>query len=159
MGTGIHPRVTESTLKQVKEHIDFIYEITNTMNGYTGSISGNGTRFRHIVRIMVERDILSKTQADRRTWRYKWKSPLAPTKVLYGSIAPEMVSRERAWQKKSLDNKKAKPAVETPEPLENTTKDNPLNKYSIDELWGELKRRGCCIEGNKLALKTVKYFE
>lgn len=168
--------VANSTMKIVREKVDFIYGITSTPDGYTGSMSHNGSRFSAIVAILIKRGILLRSgHVNNPT--YKWFNPnMSPTKTLYQSIAAEMVARERksvmnsykrkkkreeeekraaAIEKEKQEAKIAEPepkAVEEPQP-------NPLAEYTIQQLWDELKSRGVCIEDGKLAIKTVQFFD
>ena len=105
-----------NTLKQVREKVDFIYELTSSEGGYTGSMSNSGTRFKHITTIMVKRGILIKSGTQLHP-NYRWnENAMAPTDNLYKSIAKEMVKTEREWS------------------MRNRTKNTGEKKESLEEV-------------------------
>lgn len=164
--------VANSTMKIVREKVDFIFELTNTENGYTGSLhAGYGTRFSEVATILTRRGCILKSGHTNNP-NYKWFNPtVAPTKNFYLSIAKEMVAKERErtsnWYKKHKKKTEAAKPVEEPAPAVAKEVEPPvvrfkrdsLHSYSIQELWNELKSRGCYIADGKLAQGVVTYFD
>lgn len=156
--------ISPETLRKVKEVIVTVYELTNTEEGYRGSMHTSGTRFSLIVTILTKRGILIKGGSPTSPV-YKWFNPAqAPTKNLYKSVGSELVLKERSYGKKCYQNKRKKQegsskTEEAPAQVEAVVSDSrSLDMYSVQELWDELKRRGCYIEDNKLAVKTIQFF-
>lgn len=155
-------------LKNVRDAIELIYGITQ--EEYYGGFKHEKETLRRVATILVKRGSLIKT-GERRWATYKW-NPVAmkPTKVFIASVAEELMELRRSENRKSFDKRQAKK-------LENNTEmeqinierekqeagvvvDNPtIEKYTIEELWAEIKRRGVIIEDNRLALHTVTYFD
>ena len=116
--------------------------------------------------------------------RYQWVAAMAPTKVLYGSVTQELADRNREEKKRYYGKLKAKTSapnsdndaeeavqkavdedhsekvqaeeVETFEPEGQSGREyiDPLDAYTIEELWRAIKRRGGRIEGGQLAITT-----
>lgn len=116
--------------------------------------------------------------------RYKWAAAMAPTKVLYGSVTQELADRNREEKKRYYGKLKAKTSaqnsdndaeeavqkavdeapgekvqaegVETFEPEDQGGREHidPLDAYTIEELWRAIKRRGGYIDGGQLAFTT-----
>ena len=167
----------------VKETIDFMYEmLIQHPNGTEFNASTLGNTPSRIVSLLVERNIIERTTVfskDGRKFRYKWVATMAPTKVLYGSIAQQLrdwqEARNKSYNAKKKDKQvepaKEEPILTTDEPriekdadtiineLAEAAKRNPLEIYGIDELWDELKRRGCYIEDNHLVLVKKVVFD
>lgn len=164
--------LSSKTLKQFKEIVDYIYEAT--IVGHVGKFTG-GTRLQCSVREMVKRGILLRTfENGLLIPTYKWFNPAThPTETLYRSIAGAIVLTERKYAKTANANRKAKAAKkaegivtdiispDTRQPVVNEalSNDNPLEDYSVQMLWDELRRRGCTIENNKLVLIKKEVFE
>lgn len=73
--------ISPSTLRKVKEVIVTVYELTNTEEGYRGSMHNSGTRFSLIVTILTKRGILIKGGSPTSPV-YKWFNPAqAPTNI------------------------------------------------------------------------------
>lgn len=163
--------VARSTMKIVREKVDRIYELTSTDDGFTGSLhSGYGTRFSSVATILLRRGVITKSgHANNPT--YKWFNPaVVPTKNFYLSVAQEMVAKERErtnnWYKKNRKKATAQPPAEpAPEaaPQESAPlvriKPDVLHNFSIQELWDELKSRGCYAVEGRLAQGVVTYFD
>ena len=116
--------------------------------------------------------------------RYQWVAAMAPTKVLYGSVTQELADWNREEKKRWYDKKRAKRSVsmadgvveeavqkavdedpsekaqaeggETFEPEDQSGREyiDPLDAYTIEELWRAIKRRGGYIDGGQLAFTT-----
>lgn len=152
-------QVSTEFLKKVKNAIELIYEITQ--EEYHGGFKNEKTLIRKVATAMVKKGSVIKT-GDRRSATYKW-NPIAmkPTNLFIATIAEEIVEQRRKkwnnWNKKkdnqqiinemnNNDNEKkdACMVVETPS----------IEKYTIEELWYEIKRKGGYIKDNKLAYTT-----
>ena len=157
-----------STMKTIKEKVDFIYELTSTPEGYSGSLHNNGVLFSYVATILLKRGILIKSGPFKNP-NYKWFNPaMVPTKNLYKTIAVEVIEKERVYYNNSRNKQRnSKASAPAPTPVQEEPKveqavvvrENPLAGYSINELWDELKSRGCYIEDNRLAQKTVQFFD
>ena len=154
------------TVKKVKEAVDFIYGATQG-NGTPGGWQKYPARVRAAVSIMIQRGILVK-EGHPRSPIYRWAVAPAPTKTLYQSIANEVVARERACcQRHREKRRKAAPAapakpkeeiVLRPLDIAVEVKSDPdMAKFSDQELWDELKRRGYAAEDGRLVFK--KYLD
>lgn len=166
--------LSSKTLKQFKEIVDYIYEATVADGGHVVAFNG-GTRLRCSANEMVRRGILLRTYENGyKIPTYKWFNAAShPTAPLYQSIGGAVVLLERKYAKTATANRKAKAAKkaegivteivspDTREPVVNEvlSNDNPLEDYSVQMLWDELRRRGCTIENNKLVLIKKEVFE
>ena len=153
-----------TTISKVKEVVDFIFEAT-VGGGYKGGWTKYPARFRAIAAILKKRGILVR-EGNKRFPIQKWFNPsMTPTKNLYKSIADELVLSERESSKKTYmkskkEKTKAMPVVETPiiAPIMQT-QSSVLDGFSDQELYDELKRRGYCIEDNKLVVVKRTYLD
>lgn len=158
-------QVSPKMLKNVKEIIETIYEITQTE--YKGGFKKEGNLFRSVATILVKRGSIIK-HGERRHSTYEW-NPIAmkPTKVFIASVAEELArnkSEQNRRYKSKIKSQKSTDMnqIETEREKQEAgvVVDNPtLAQYTIQELWDEIKRRGAVIEDNRLALHTVTYFE
>lgn len=172
----------KTRLQLVKETVDFVHSyLAPFPDGCVFNAKSLGGRERSIVTVLVKRGILTKTAVaatNRRgiEHKYKWVATSSPTDTLYRSIAAEMRDNEAKWrknrsQKLSVKNKpiaedvKSDPVIVEPE-LPEVVNDlmepraveiNPLQGISLQELWEEMKRRGCFIKDGKLAV--VQFFD
>lgn len=90
---------------------------------------------------------------------------MAPTRALYDNIvndrrrqkAEENARRARRKSERKQDEQVSKSIDEAVEqaPTDNVLSENTLASFSIQELWNEIKRRGCEIEDNHLVRKEV----
>ena len=194
----------------VKDTVDFMYEmLIQHPEGIEFNASSLGNTPTQVVSLLAKRNIIERTPLFSkygRKFRYKWVATMAPTKVLYGSIAQELRALQSAYnkvyhekrQKQSCPVEEHKPEVKPdvkPIPEEDvkaleelkktleepaiihegpltpigfrvnapkvslTTETPKLEIYGIDELWAEIKRRGCFIEDNKLVLVKKIVFD
>lgn len=102
--------IRKSSLARFKDIVDFIYEATAKPGGYAGSFAKHGTRTGYVAREMLNRGIL-KNEGTKHAPVYVWYSgAMAPTKVLYSSIAESVLVMERESAAKNKAEKKEKPA-------------------------------------------------
>lgn len=155
-------QVSPKMLKNVKEIIETIYEITQTE--FNGGFKKEGNLFRSVATILVKRGSLIKSGVKR--WSsYKW-NPIAmkPTKVFIASVAEE-VTRDKAESnrkyksmkksKKNTDMNMNQTDIERQKQDAGVVLDNPsIQQYTIQELWDEIKRKGGYIKDNRLAVTT-----
>lgn len=167
--------ISRKTQQAIREQVDFIYGLTSGENGYTGSIKSIGSRVYEITREMLSRGVLIKTYAGNgkgKLYNYRWnEGAMAPTNEFYKNISKAIIKRERnRGERKRERAKDNQPVIieevkEVPnslfEAIEGHERERALSLdvYTIQELWDELKRRGCYIEDGNLALKTVQIFE
>ena len=160
---------------QVKETIDFVFELlSSNPDGCEMKASDLGFVGGMVVKILVGRGIVERTRMKNRyhSFLYKWVATSAPTKVLYGSVAQELADREHNRYKKHYtpkrqpadtdpDKQEAVDVIDTtvvepePEPVYAT----PLDGFSTQELWDEIKRRGFFIEGERLCIVKKAYLD
>jgi len=95
-------------LGQVKEAINFVYEISNAPEGYRGSFSDYSATFCKAIAILVQRGILSRERnpKNHRSFIYKWIANMHPTETLYKSVTQEMRDRQRKYDVKSREKRK-----------------------------------------------------
>lgn len=163
--------------KTVKEFVDFIYEyLIEHPDGLAfpmKSITSSGTQKR-IASILVQRGIIGKTTIPNvgkpgHSCRYRWAATMPPTKTLYGSIVSEIRNEKYKWPSYNCNAKKNREAVEA-DPMPTPTTDEPqeqpisvfngfepLDGFSDQELWDELKKRGYTIEDNRLVIIKKAY--
>ena len=164
--------------KTVKEFVDFIYEyLIEHPDGLSfpmRSIVESRTQKR-IASILCQRGIIEKTPVPSASgrgcsYKYKWVANMAPTKTLYGSIVTEIRNEQNNWP-----SYKKKRTTEEPTPLDVDKRENdkeatqqplstfvcfgPLEGFSDQELWDELKRRGYSIEDNRLVIVKKTYLD
>ena len=144
-----HVDVSSSTLKKVKEIVDFIYGVT-IGEGSSGGWGKYSSRTQLIVKILVARGILQRTGPKPRP-HYVWVATMAPTATLYRSIAESTVIQERENMKKQSARKKKRDKEVKEEAFVS------LASFQDQELWDELKRRGYSIEGNQLVITKKEY--
>lgn len=159
-------KVSPKMLKNVKEAIELIYDITQ--EEYHGGFNKEKVLIRKVATSMVEKGSLIMNGRGRKT-TYKW-NPVAmkPTKLFIASIAEEISEAKRKENKKTFENKKAKQQkqatdmeqinIEREKQEAGVVVDNPsIRQYTIAELWAEIKRQGGYIQDNRLAVTT--YFD
>ena len=165
MNESVAKNIAPSTLKYVKETVDLIYELTSA-GEYKGGWEKESSRFRRIATILVKRGSLIK-EGHVKSLSYRWNPlALAPTKVFYASVAAELIENQRRYgrehrqrakqallKQRAAQNPPAMPEVLTAAP------DSALDMFTIQQLWDELKRRGCSIEDNRLVLIKREVFE
>lgn len=167
--------------KEIKEHIDSIYE--KTFDGeYIGSWKQFNCRLlEECVTELISRGIMTKTSYQRigsrgRRYTFHWVASSKPTNHLAISIGDAIRNKQatrrdayrekmKKWkQKNSVEYVK----VDTPEaPEENVSFNMPsytftstmLSQYTDSQLWEELKRRGYEIENGRLVIITRKYLD
>ena len=95
-------------LGQVKEAIDFVYEISNAPEGYRGSFNEYSAAFCKAISILVQRGILSKERnpKNHRSFVYKWIASMHPTETLYKSVTQEMRDRQHKYDVKSREKRR-----------------------------------------------------
>lgn len=157
--------------RTVSETIDFAYEYLRPFpDGCEFSAKDTGDQGREVVRTLHRRGIISMKKMHNGKVRYKWVAEMAPTKVLYQSIAAEIRDSQREKNKKYLATKAAAKNAETPvvdvpeeipaEPVQvEAPKVNILECFSGQELWDELKARGYFIEDNRLVVVKKAYLD
>lgn len=145
----------KKSLKQtVKETIDFVYELlTTNPGGYElkpKTLGFNASRVCStlVKRGIISKDVLSTSGKPGHTCIYKWIANMPPTKVLYGSVTDEIkhqqsVSKKKATQKNDV-------VV-----CQNDNSDSSLERFTSQELWDELKRRGATIKDGKIVIVVV----
>ena len=164
----------------VKETIDNLYSsLVQFPDGVVFSAKATGSTPSRIISILVSRGIVEMKHVytkNGQKCRYRWAVDQKPTSVLYGSITQELRDKTTEYNRKFYAKKKADKAKEEPiltpdEPriekdadtiineLAEAAKRNPLEIYGIDELWNEIKRRGCTIEDNHLVLVKKVVFD
>ena len=156
---------TGAWLPIVKKVVDEIYEyLIQHPDGITMSVrKEHGSRGAKICTELVNRNIIEKQLLGRgKGCKYRWVASMAPTKVLYGSIAQKLFDDAKEYrdsyrkshpkEKRQYGEAVAKTVVPEPvleEPV--VVNDNPLEKYETSQLWYEILRRGCYIKDGKLA--------
>lgn len=157
--------------RTVAETIDFVHEYLRPFpDGCEFSAKDTGTQGRIVVRILLRRGIISMKKMHNGKARYKWVADMAPTKVLYQSVAAEIRDAQRETSKKYRTTKVADKNAETPvveapeeipaEPVQmEAPKVNILERFSDQELWDELKARGYVIEDNRLVIVKKAYLD
>lgn len=159
-------QVKPKTLKNVKDAVELLYEITQ--EEYFGGFIKEKALVRKVATLMIEKGSIIKNGGGRRV-SYKW-NPVAmkPTKLFIASIAEEISEEKRAQNKRHRDKKKeekSKPItdmeqinIEREKQEAGVVVDNPsIRQYTIQELWDEIKRQGGYIQDNRLAVTT--YFD
>ena len=154
---------TGTWLPLVKKTVDTVYDyLIQHPDGITMSTAEYGKRGQRVCTKLVSRGIIEKQILGRaKGCRYKWVASMAPTKVLYGSIAQELYHEDRKYLEthmKKMKGMKVSP-IEKPQEIQVVTElfekpVSPLAPFSIQELWDEIKRKGGFIEDNKLAVTT-----
>lgn len=157
--------------RTVAETIDFVYEYLRPFpDGCEFSAKDTGNQGREVVRTLLRRGIISMKKMHNGKARYAWVAEMAPTKVLYQSVAAEIRDSQREKNKKYSASKASakpseEPAVNEPEdaPVEpvqmEAPKVNILECFSAQELWDELKARGYVIEDNRLVVVKKAYLD
>lgn len=161
--------------KTVKETIDFVYDYLSPFkDGCEFSAKDTGNQGRVVVRTLLRRGIISMKKMHNGKAHYTWVADMAPTKVLYQSIAAEIRDAQRETQKKYHASKAvAKTNEQTEEKAEATATVetetvripeakltlNPFGAFSSQDLWDELKARGYIIEDNRLVVVKKAYLD
>lgn len=167
--------------KEIKEHIDSIYE--KTFDGeYIGSWKQFNCRLlEECVTELIKRGIMTKTSYQRvgsrgRRYTFHWVASSKPTNHLAISIGDairhKQAARRDTYREKMKKYKQKDSieyiAVDTPKaPEENVSFNMPsytftsamLSQYTDSQLWEELKRRGYEIENGRLVIITRKYLD
>ena len=180
---------TRSRLPFIKQTVDEIYEhLIQHPDGITMSVrKERGLMGARIVSKLVGRGIIEKQMLGRgkEGCRYRWVATMAPTKVLYGSIAQQLSDEDRMYmeqfKKKRATKNKETPAVQPEEEKTPVNQSDPslieiaqsigtadsqaqdagsiddvLSRYTIEEIWGYMKRQGVIIhDGLPAYTKTV----
>lgn len=159
-------RKHKALAKTVKDTIDFVYEYLSPFkDGCEFSAKDTGSQGRYVVRTLLRRGIISMKKMPGGKVHYNWVAEMAPTKVLYQSIAAEIRDAQREKNKKY---KATKAASRSAEPVEEKAvepvqmeapKVNILECFSAQELWDELKARGYVIEDNRLVVVKKAYLD
>ena len=167
--------------KEVKEHIDSIYEKT-----FDGEYIGTWKQFNNrlleeCVTELIKRGIMTKTSYQRigsrgRRYTFHWAVSSKPTNHLAVSIGDairhKQAARRDAYrekmkksnQKNSIEYIKVD-AQEAPEANallhtpSYTFSSTMLSQYTDSQLWEELKKRGYEIENGRLVIITRKYLD
>lgn len=166
--------------KTVKETVDFIYEyLIEHPDGLVfpmREIVETRTQQR-VISILVKRGIIEKKSVPTdgkygASYRYKWVANMPPTKTLYGSIVTEIRNEQNNWPSWKKKKKTADPQTKIEEntdelvpPIceQEETQQTvfngfaPLDGFSDQELWDELKKRGYTIEDNRLVIIKKAY--
>jgi len=158
---------TGTWLPVVKKTVDAIYDyLIQHPDGITMSAAEYGKRGARVCTRLVSRGIVEKRFLGRGNgWRYKWAATMAPTKVLYGSIAQELYDEDRAFYMRKSDKKKREKATVEITPLEEEKPVTPItviqaiDAFTDQELWDELKSRGYSIEDNRLVVTRKVYLD
>ena len=157
--------------RTVAETIDFVYEYLRPFpDGCEFSARDTGTQGRVVVRTLLRRGIISMKKMHNGKTRYAWVAEMAPTKVLYQSVAAEIRDAQRETSKKYYTAKNAAKSTEpivddVPEDIHTdpvqveAPKVNILECFSDQELWNELKARGYVIEDNRLVVVKKAYLD
>ena len=181
---------TRSRLPFIKQTVDEIYEhLIQQPDGITMSVrKERGLMYARIMSKLVGRGIIEKQMFGRgkEGCRYRWVATMAPTKVLYGSIAQELADEDRAhrdsYKKKHAAKNKETPAVQPEEEKTPVNQSDPslieiaqsigtadsqaqdagsidavLSRYTIEEIWGYMKRHGCYIRDGVLTYTRTTY--
>lgn len=166
------------TLRQVvKETIDAVYEyLIPHQDGITMMAKDYGYRGNRVISKLVNRGIITKESVGGKAYRYKWVAAMAPTNVLYGSVADEIQAEDREYQanfRKRHARKKVKteqaqvakpdktyPLSVVAELLESTPvsegKEPKDVLGEIKEMWERMKELGVTIENNQLVFTEIK---
>lgn len=159
-------RKHKALAKTVKDTIDFVYEYLRPFpDGCEFSAKDTGNQGRLVVRTLLRRGIISMKKMPGGKVHYTWVAEMAPTKVLYQSIAAEMRDTQREKNKKYQATKAASRSAEpveekAAEPVQTEApKVNILECFSAQELWNELKARGYVIEDNRLVVVKKAYLD
>ena len=171
--------------KEVKEHIDSIYEKT-----FDGEYIGTWKQFNNrlleeCVTELISRGIMTKTSYQRvgsrgRRYTFHWVASSKPTNHLAVSIGDAIRHKQAArrdayrekmkkWKQKDsikymqVDMQVDKPEAPEANTLLHTTSytftSTMLSQYTDSQLWEELKRRGYEIENGRLVIITRKYLD
>ena len=164
------------TLRQVvKETIDAVYEyLIPHPDGITMIAKDYGYRGGRVISKLVNRGIITKESVGGKAYRYKWVAAMAPTNVLYGSVADEIQAEDREYQvnfRKRHARKKVKteqaqvakpdktyPLSVVSDLLDSTTQPQDILN-EVKALWERMKELGVTIENNQLVLTEVKVYK
>ena len=176
---------TGTWLPIVKKTVDAIYDyLIRHPDGITMSGKEYGKRGARVCSKLVSRGIIEKKYLGRGNGcKYRWAATMAPTKVLYGSIAQELYDEDKAY-KETYNNKRRSerkiekaPVQEAPvnpsdpslveiaQSIGTTDSqgqdagsiDDVLSRYSIEDIWGYMKRHGCYIRDGVLTYTRTTY--
>ncbi len=153
-------QVSPKMLKNVKDAIELIYEITQ--EEYHGGFKKEGRLFSRVSTVLVKRGSLIKSGVKR--WSsYKW-NPIAmkPTKVFIASVAEELSREKSESNRKYKSIKKSQKNTDMNQIETEREKQEAgvvldtsiLDKFEIIELWNAIKRKGGRIEGGHIAVTT-----
>lgn len=137
-------------LAKCKLVVDTIYELTK--DGYEGKL-GIDNHTSAVSRLLQKRGILKRTGSSRYP-RYKWVATMPPTDVLYKNILSDytdiIIQPERKKRPGELP-----PPVPRPSNLPPNAKPitgNVLDRFSSQQLWDELKKRGAQIMDGEIVI-------
>lgn len=149
--------------KTVKETVDYVFNYLYPFpDGVVFTSKGLGYNEKRVCKILCERGIITREQVmgvSGKQLRYKWAADMAPTSILYGSIADEirdMDAKRTQKQNKKRKEKRALGKEAVVEKLPDVPECEDLGPFvgvSSQELWNELKARGYYIEDNRLVTK------
>lgn len=154
---------TGTWLPIVKKTVDSVYDyLIQHPDGIGMSALEYGKRGARVCSKLVARNIISKEGLGRgKGWKYRWDATMAPTKVLYGSIAQQLYDEDRIHKansrKRAVASSRSFPeqvvpqVIAAPDPVLKPGVD--LSVISDQDLWSALKGRGYHIENNRLVKK------
>jgi len=160
--------VTKHRLEETKKAVDFIYALTNNRI-YSAGWAKYNYGLKRVATILIKRGVLVPIGNKIKQHTYKWNpNAMEPTENFYLSIAQEIANKEysyKEWRRDKKDVTEESPVKESPvvkaspKPIIKTEAKAYVVKskivdFTAQELWNELKRRGYCIEGDKLVCRT-----
>lgn len=167
-------RIQKPLSKTVKDTVDVVFELlTSNPGGYEMRAKDLGSVGRNVVRILVQRGIISRERMMGKThsFKYAWVASSAPTKVLYGSIAQELSDFFKSYNARY--NAKKSPAVkETTEPVQEEVQEVVQDEVAVpvqevtnvnvkvlsdQEIWDVLKSRGYSVDEKGLYIVKKTY--
>lgn len=162
---------TGTWLPIVKKTVDSVYEyLIQHPDGIGMSALEYGKRGARVCSKLVARNIISKKGLGRGNgWKYRWEATMAPTKVLYGSIAHELYDEDKKYKgdhNARLKSASAVSCISKPDVVREImeVEATPVLKPGVDlsvisdqDLWNALKGRGYHIENNRLV--KVEYLD
>lgn len=147
--------------RRVKDRVDYIYELLKECpTGYTGGFATSDNLTRRVKQALVSRKVVLQQRDQslpRMCYSYTWNSDMAPTTTLYRSIVEDvrkMISYDN--NKRPVQHPKY-PMVANTSKVESRMDDNILSKFTAQELWDELKRRGArVVDGELVIIQKLK---
>lgn len=148
----------KSYLGKIKEAVDFIYRLViDTEDGYRAGFSSYDNLVKRVVTALFKRGVLSRechsgNGKPGRGYIYKWGANMSPTdnlyKVILGDIRADK-KRQNARRYQKIKNNVTPVSVS----VESTKPYCTIDRFSSQELWDELKRRGYSPDGDRLVKK------